>query len=79
MLPGFLMAKYMMLEGADFMAGYGMAIGLFRLAFLIMLERTLTGFMKAAFQIQILRHPKLDMPIKLLSLLLVFEFALPDR
>lgn len=77
MLPGFLMAKYMMLEGADFMAGYGMAIGLFRLAFLIMLERTLTGFMKAAFQIQILRHPKLDMPIKLLSLLLVFEFALP--
>ena len=77
MLPGFLMAKYMMLEGADFMAGYGMAIGLFRLAFLVMLERTLTGFMKAAFQIQILRQPKLDMPIKLLGLILVFEFILP--
>jgi len=76
-LPGFLMAKYMMLEGADFMAGYGMAIGLFRLAFLVMLERTLTGFMKAAFQIQILRQPKLDMPIKLLGLILVFEFILP--
>ena len=77
MLPAFLFAKYLMLYGNDFTAGYGMAIALFRLAFLVMLERTLTGFMKAAFQTQILRQPKLDMPIKLLGLLLVFEFALP--
>lgn len=77
MLPAFLFAKYLMLYGNDFTAGYGMAIALFRLAFLVMLERTLTGFMKAAFQAQILRQPKLDMPIKLLGLLLVFEFALP--
>ncbi|WP_374683431.1 NnrS family protein, partial [Accumulibacter sp.] len=53
------------------------AIALFRLAFLVMLERTLTGFMKAAFQAQILRHPLLDMAIKLLGLLLVIGFALP--
>lgn len=77
MLPAFLFAKYLMLYGNDFTAGYGMAIALFRLAFLVMLERTLTGFMKAAFQTQILRQPKLDMPIKLLGLLLVFEFTLP--
>lgn len=76
MLPAFLLAKYLMLEG-DFSAGYRMAIALFRLAFLVMLERTLTGFMKAAFQAQILRLPKLDMAIKLLGLLLVLEFALP--
>jgi uncharacterized protein involved in response to NO len=77
MLPAFLFAKYLMLYGNDFTAGYGMSISLFRLAFLVMLERTLTGFMKAAFQTQILRQPKLDMRIKLLGLLLVFEFALP--
>ena len=77
MLPGFLVAKYLMLEGRDFTAGYSMAIALFRLAFLVMLERTLTGFMKAAFQAQILRHPGLDMAIKLLGLILVGAFALP--
>lgn len=77
MLPTFIFAKYLMLAGGDFTAGYSMAIALFRLAFLVMLERTLTGFMKAAFQAQILRHPKLDMAIKLLGLLLVIEFVLP--
>jgi uncharacterized protein involved in response to NO len=77
MLPGFLLAKYLMLEGGEFPAGYSIAMALFRLAFLVMLERTLTGFMKAAFQAQILRHPTLDMAIKLLGLLLVIEFALP--
>jgi len=77
MLPGFLIAKYLMLEGGDFTAGYSMAIALFRLAFLVMLERTLTGFMKAAFQAQILRHPALDMAIKLLGLALLLEYVLP--
>ena len=77
LLPAFLVAKYLMLAGGDFTAGYSMAIALFRLAFLVMLERTLTGFMKAAFQAQILRHPVLDMAIKLLGLLLVIEFVLP--
>jgi uncharacterized protein involved in response to NO len=37
-----------------------MALGLFRLAFLIMLERTLTEFMRGVFKAQILRHPLLD-------------------
>ena len=77
MLPAFLVAKYLMLFGDNFTAGYSMAISLFRLAFLVMLERTLTQFMKAAFQATILRQPKLDMAIKLLALLLVVEFALP--
>ncbi len=76
-LPAFLTAKYLLLNGDNFAAGYSMSLGLFRLAFLVMLERTLTGFMKAAFQIQILRHPQLDMAIKLLGLLLVMETALP--
>jgi uncharacterized protein involved in response to NO len=77
MLPAFLIAKYLMLFGGDFTAGYTMTIALFRLAFLVMLERTLTTFMKSAFQVEILRHPKLDLAIKLFALLLVFEFLLP--
>lgn len=77
LLPAFVVAKYLMLAGGEFPAGYSMTMALFRLAFLVMLERTLTGFMKAAFQAQILRHPTLDMAIKLLGLLLVIEFALP--
>jgi uncharacterized protein involved in response to NO len=77
MLPAFLIAKYLMLHGDNFVAGYSMTIALFRLAFLVMLERTLTQFMKAAFQATILRQPKLDMAIKFLALLLVLEFALP--
>lgn len=76
MLPAFLVAKNLMLAG-DFQSGYGMALALFRMAFLVMLERTLTQFMKAAFQATILRNAKLDMAIKLLGLALVGEFALP--
>lgn len=76
-LPAFLVAKYLMLFGDNFNAGYSMAISLFRLAFLVMLERTLTQFMKGIFQVSILRLPKLDLAIKLLALLLVIEFTLP--
>lgn len=71
MLPAFLIAKTLLLYGNDFSAGYQMTLALFRLAFLVMLERTLTQFMKAAFQVQILRTPRLDTPIKLLGLILV--------
>lgn len=76
LLPAFILAKQIMLHG-DFASGNEMALALFRLAFLVMLERTLTPFMKSAFQVQILRQPRLDMPIKLLALLLVGGFLLP--
>lgn len=77
MLPTFLVAKTLMLFGGNFVAGYAMAIALFRLAFLVMLERTLSQFMKGVFQVTIPRQPALDMSIKLLGLLLVVEFTLP--
>ena len=76
LLPIFVVAKQLMLHG-DFSAGSDMVLALFRLAFLVMLERTLTPFMKGAFQVQILRQPRLDMPIKLLGLILVGGFLLP--
>lgn len=76
-LPAFLFAKYQLLFG-DFAAGSAITLALFRLAFLVMLERTLTQFMKAACQLAILRTPWLDLPIKGLGLLLVGGFWLPD-
>jgi uncharacterized protein involved in response to NO len=54
-----------------------MATGLFRMAFLVMLERTLTQFMKGIFQVGILRNAALDRTIKLLGLLLVGAGLMP--
>ncbi|HEX9181042.1 MAG TPA: NnrS family protein, partial [Burkholderiales bacterium] len=76
-LPAFLVAKFLML-GADHMqAGWSMALGLFRVAFLVMLERTLTQFMKGVFRVSILRDARLDLAIKGLALVLVVEGLLP--
>ena len=77
LLPAFLVAKALLLSGEHFQTGVAMTIALFRLAFLLMLERTLTQFMKGVFQASILRHPQLDLAIKALGLLLVIEPFLP--
>ena len=76
-LPAFLLAKHLMLSAEHFQAGILMATGLFRVAFLVMLERTLTQFMKGIFQVDILRHAALDRSIKLCALLLVGAGFLP--
>jgi len=76
-LPAFLVAKQLMLSADHFQAGILMATGLFRVAFLVMLERTLTQFMKNIFQVDILRHTALDKTIKLLALLLVGAGLMP--
>jgi len=77
LLPLFPAAKYLLLDPIYAQAGQTMALGLFRLAFLIMLERTLTDFMKGVFQAAILRHPLLDGSIKALALMLAFAGFLP--
>jgi uncharacterized protein involved in response to NO len=78
-LPAFLLAKHLML-GVDYhQAGTSVALGLFRVAFLVMLERTLFHFMKGAFQVEILRNARLDKTIKLLALALVFADVLPPK
>jgi len=76
-LPVFLIAKQLMLSVDHFQIGISMATGLFRVAFLVMLERTLTQFMKNIFQVAILRHAVLDRAIKLLGLLLVGAGLMP--
>lgn len=79
LLPLFPLAKYLLLDGHYGQAGQQMALGLFRLAFLIMLERTLTDFMKGVFKAEILRHRLLDDAIKTLALALAFSGFLPAR
>ena len=76
-LPLFVVAKQLLLSDAYFAAGSSMAIGLFRMAFLVMLERTLTQFMTNVFQVAILRNVWLDRSIKLLALVFVVEGFLP--
>jgi len=78
-LPAFLVAKHLMLSAEYMQTGWSMAIGLFRMAFLLMLERTLTQFMHGAFQVNILRNPALDKSVKLLGLILVFESLMPAQ
>ena len=78
-LPVFLVAKNLMLSVEYAQIGWSMTLGLFRMAFLVMLERTLAQFMKGVFNVTILQKPVLDKTIKLLGLLLVFESLLPAQ
>ena len=76
-LPLFVVAKQLLLSEAYFAAGSSMAIALFRMAFLVMLERTLTQFMTNVFQVAILRNVWLDRSIKLFALVFIVEGFLP--
>jgi uncharacterized protein involved in response to NO len=78
-LPVFLLAKYLMLSADYYPIGWSMALGLFRMAFLVMLQRTLPQFMKGVFQVSILNHPVLNTAIKTLGLLLVFAGLMPPQ
>jgi uncharacterized protein involved in response to NO len=78
-LPVFLLAKYLILSADYYQIGWSMAVGLFRMAFLVMLERTLPQFMKGVFQVSILNHPMLNKAIKILGLLLVFASLMPPQ
>ena len=78
-LPVFMVAKNLMLSAEYAQVGWSMALGLFRIAFLVMLERTLAQFMKGVFNVALLQKPALDKSIKLLGLLLVFESLMPAQ
>lgn len=78
-LPVFLVSKNLILGHDYFNIGSSMAVGLFRVAFLVMLERTLAQFMKGAFQVAIPNNPALNNPIKILGLLLAFESLMPPQ
>ena len=78
-LPLFLLSKNLMLSADYYQIGWSMAVGLFRMAFLVMLERTLSQFMKSVFQVAILNDPLLNKAIKLIGLLLVFAGLMPPQ
>ncbi|MDT8446458.1 MAG: NnrS family protein [bacterium] len=76
-LPMFLVAKQLMLTEDYFDQGLAMTIGLFRVAFVIMFERTMTQFMKNALNCPLPRRPWLDYGIKISMLLAVGSIFLP--
>lgn len=77
-LPMFLLAKHLLLSSDFFQQGALMATGLFRMAFLVMLERTVYQFMKGAFRVEILDNPRFNKVIKFAALLLVFSGFMPS-
>lgn len=76
-LPLFLLSKNLILSKDYFELGWTMALGLFRLAIVIMLERTLVQFMKSIFQVEILKNKALDTLIRAGIFIGIFEAALP--
>jgi uncharacterized protein involved in response to NO len=76
-LPLFLPAKFLIVQGDYYALGWSMTLALFRVAFLVMLERTQAQFMRHAFQVDILLDPRLDLSIKWLAVLLVFGQLMP--
>lgn len=76
-LPLFLPAKALIIQGDYYVLGWSMSLALFRIAFLIMLERTQVQFMRHGFGVEILRDARLDQTIKWLAIALVFAELLP--
>lgn len=76
-LPLFVAAKFALLSTEiDPALGVSMTLGLFRLCFLLMLERTLEAFMKGALGITLKRHLPMDHAIKALGFVLIFAYSI---
>lgn len=77
-LPLFIAGKSMILSEAWYTYGWSLSLGLFRVAFVVMFERTLTQFMKNSEGLQLLRDPRLDLTIKALVFASAFHLWMPD-
>ncbi len=77
-LPVFGLGKALMLDFTHFVEGRDLTLALFRLAFIVMLERTLPPFMKAGTQRVLPRVVVVDTAIKGLALVLLTAPWLPD-
>lgn len=76
-IPLFLIAKNLLISQETYSHGVAMTIGLFRLAFTIMFERTTSQFMKNAMSVEFPRRRWIDYTIKFLILACVFATFLP--
>lgn len=74
----FFISKILILSPEYFRPGFEMSIGLFRLAFSVMFERTITQFMKSTEGVELKRIKPLDYTIKISVLLLAFSGWIPD-
>ena len=72
MLPVLVVAKNLLLSRDWYLPGVMMSIGLFRVAFVVMFERTIPQFMKNAMAENLLRNVYLNSAIKLFAVLSVF-------
>lgn len=76
-LPLFIVAKFeLLLDASDPAPGVSLTLGLFRLCFLIMLERTLEAFMKGGLGLSLKRISWVDHSIKTLAFVLIFSYGL---
>lgn len=76
-LPLFLISKNFLLSSEYYIHGWSMTLGLFRLAFVLMIERTLTQFMRNAMKVDLFRSNTFEFALKLLTLTTVFQSFFP--
>lgn len=79
LLTFMVVTKNLLISVEYYQHGIALAIGLFRLAFAVMFERTMTQFMKSTENVTIYKNLFLDLGIKLLVLLSVFQSFLPPN
>lgn len=72
-----LLTKNLLISNEYYQHGIALSIGLFRLAFAIMFERTIMQFMKNSENINLYKNPILNFSIKILVLLSAFQSFLP--
>lgn len=72
-----VVAKNLMLSDSYYQIGMTMTLGLYRLAFVVMFERTITQFMKNTENVVLYRNKILDNSIKVSILLSVFQSFYP--
>ena len=72
-IPLFMFSKNLLLNPGTYAMGVSISIGLFRLAFAVMFERTITQFMKNSFGLNLIRNSYLDYTIKFLVLFAALE------
>jgi len=77
-LPVLELARTLLLSPTHFAEGRDLTLGIFRLFFVVMLERTLVPFMKGTFKVELPRRPWLDTGIKVLALSLLAAPWMPE-
>lgn len=77
LLAMFVLSKNLLLSEAYYQEGIAMSLGIFRLAFAVMFERTMPQFMKSTEGVILYRNIFLDYAIKILIAIGVFQSFFP--